>query len=76
MFKNIQVVVFSTLLFFVGACGVRETYVPYGSGGYKCHEKIDVKTLKFQTENTIGLFSNIIESQEIPLDTVATTCQA
>jgi hypothetical protein len=70
MFKNIQVVVFFSLMFFVGSCGVKETYVPYGSGGYKCHEKTDVKTLKFQTENTIGLISNIIESQEIPLDTV------
>jgi hypothetical protein len=70
MFKNIQVVVFSTLLFFVGACGVRETYVPYGSGGYKCHEKTDVKAWEYQRENTIGPISNIIESQEIPLDTV------
>jgi hypothetical protein len=68
MFKNIQVVVFSTLLFFVGACGVRETYVPYGSGGYKCHEKTDVKTLKFQREDSIGSKEIMAKTVEIRLD--------
>jgi hypothetical protein len=70
MFKNFQLVVFFSLMFFVGSCGVKESYVPYGSGGYKCHEKSDVKAWEYQRENTIGPISNIIESQEIPLDTV------
>ncbi len=70
MIKNFQVIVFFSLMFFVGSCGVKESYVPYGSGGYKCHEKSDVKAWEYQRENTIGPISNIIESQEIPLDTV------